>query len=219
MEVMSDTKARIIKASIQLFRRQGYEGTGLKQIVEHGRAPWGSLYHFFPKGKEQLAIAALKSYGEHYQTLIEHIFKQASSPIDAVNSLFASTIRDLLACEFTDGCPIVAIALDKMNDSETLRHACAEVIDGWVRAIAFALVGDGIDVIRAVEVATSIIAALEGGNALSRIARSTVPLAKAADMSAMVVRLVLNGVGDERPDPGEPPFRALSESDLGQGGD
>ena len=219
MKVMSDTKARIIEASIQLFRRQGYEGTGLKQIVEEGRAPWGSLYHFFPGGKEQLGIAAVKSYGERYRTLIEHNFKQTSSPIEAVNGLFESTTRDLLDSEFSDGCPIVAIALDKMNASETLRHACSEVIDGWVRAIASGLVDDGIDEISAVDVATSIIAALEGGNALSRIVRSTVPLAKAADMSAMVVRLVLNGVGDGRPDPGEPPFRALSESDLGQGGD
>jgi AcrR family transcriptional regulator len=52
----SDTRARLLEAAAQLFREQGYAATGLKQITAEAEAPWGSLYHFFPGGKEQLGI-------------------------------------------------------------------------------------------------------------------------------------------------------------------
>ena len=50
----SITKDRIIDSSAELFRRQGYTGTGVKQIVAAASAPFGSIYHFFPGGKEEL---------------------------------------------------------------------------------------------------------------------------------------------------------------------
>ncbi|WP_153065138.1 TetR family transcriptional regulator, partial [Mycobacterium avium] len=39
------TRERFLTAATGLFRRQGYSGTGLKQIVAESRAPLGSLYH------------------------------------------------------------------------------------------------------------------------------------------------------------------------------
>lgn len=51
----NDTKQRIVEASGELFRRQGYTGTGVKQIVEEAGAPFGSLYHFFPAARRSWA--------------------------------------------------------------------------------------------------------------------------------------------------------------------
>ncbi|WP_042907161.1 TetR/AcrR family transcriptional regulator, partial [Mycobacterium avium] len=53
------TRERFLTAATGLFRRQGYSGTGLKQIVAESRAPLGSLYHFFPGGKQDLAVQAI----------------------------------------------------------------------------------------------------------------------------------------------------------------
>ncbi|WP_455410071.1 TetR/AcrR family transcriptional regulator [Streptomyces hiroshimensis] len=36
-----------------LFRRNGYSGTGLKRIAAEADAPFGSIYHFFPGGKQR----------------------------------------------------------------------------------------------------------------------------------------------------------------------
>ena len=52
------TRERIVTASAELFRHRGYAGTGLKAILTASRAPYGSLYHFFPGGKEELGVAA-----------------------------------------------------------------------------------------------------------------------------------------------------------------
>ena len=192
MRSTSDTRVRIIKASTQLFRRQGYEGTGLKQIVDKSGAAWGSLYHFFPGGKEQLGIEVITHHGESYRSLIERTFEEASDSTQAVINLFASNAEELVNSHFTDGCPIMAIALDSMDASANLRQACANVIEIWVRTVASQLVSDGIDDTHALDVAISIIGALEGAIALSRIIHLTEPLASASRVSVMAVRSALD---------------------------
>src|ERR1700704_2934259 len=60
---MSTTRDRIVDASAELFRRQGYAATGVKQIVTEAQAPFGSLYHFFPGGKQGLGAEAIRTSG------------------------------------------------------------------------------------------------------------------------------------------------------------
>ena len=50
-------------SSAELFRRQGYTATGIKQILAAANAPFGSLYHFFPGGKEQLGAETIRASG------------------------------------------------------------------------------------------------------------------------------------------------------------
>ncbi len=52
---MTDTRQRLVTAGADLFRHQGYAGTGVKQIVTAAQAPFGSMYHHFPGGKEDSA--------------------------------------------------------------------------------------------------------------------------------------------------------------------
>ena len=67
---MSETKDRLLRAGERLFRAQGYSGTGLKQLASAAQAPWSSMYHFFPDGKEQLAEEAIRYGGELYARMI-----------------------------------------------------------------------------------------------------------------------------------------------------
>src|SRR5260370_46471 len=59
----AQTKERLVETSAELFRRQGFSGTGVKQIVAEASAPLASLYHFFPGGKEQLAAQVIRWCG------------------------------------------------------------------------------------------------------------------------------------------------------------
>ena len=49
------TRERVLYATAELFRRRGYNGTGLKQVVTEAEAPFGSLYHKLPGGEQELA--------------------------------------------------------------------------------------------------------------------------------------------------------------------
>ena len=60
---MNDTRDRLVQVSAALLQRQGLTGTGIKQILAEARAPYSSLYHHFPGGKDELAAAAIRVSG------------------------------------------------------------------------------------------------------------------------------------------------------------
>src|SRR5205807_5695586 len=93
--LMSTTKERIIETSAELFRRQGYAGTGVKQIVTAAEAPFGSLYHFFPGGKEELGAAAVRTSGVLYEQLIPAVFDPAHDIVTGVRTFFSAAAVQL----------------------------------------------------------------------------------------------------------------------------
>ena len=52
---MANTREIIIETTCDLMENQGYHATGLNEIVKVSGAPKGSLYYYFPEGKESLA--------------------------------------------------------------------------------------------------------------------------------------------------------------------
>ena len=75
MPVTTSTRERIVRPQhLELFRRQGYAATGLKAILAASDAPYGSLYHFFPGGKEELGVAALHAGGADLPGAVEAFF-------------------------------------------------------------------------------------------------------------------------------------------------
>src|SRR5436305_10439663 len=119
---MSTTKERIIETSAELFRRQGYAGTGVKQIVTAAKAPFGSLYHFFPGGKEELGAAAVRVSGALYEQLIPAVFDPAPDAVSGVRAFFAGAAAHLVETDFEDACPIATVALEVSSASEVMRE-------------------------------------------------------------------------------------------------
>src|SRR6202521_1278222 len=129
---MSTTRQRIVDASAELFRRQGYAATGVKQIVTEAQAPFGSLYHFFPGGKEELGAEAIRASGAIYAQLIPAIFDAAPAVVTGVRMFFAGAAAHLEETDYEDACPIATVALEVSSSSETMREACAEVFESWI---------------------------------------------------------------------------------------
>ena len=96
----AETKDRIVGAGAELFRRQGYTGTGVKQIVAEANAPFGSLYHFFPGGKEELGAATIRHSGAIYGELIDAFFLPAPDVVTAVEDFFAGAITSRTICAY-----------------------------------------------------------------------------------------------------------------------
>src|SRR5579864_5765864 len=101
----ADTRTRLIRAAEQLFRVQGYAGTGLKQLTAVAGAPWGSLYHFFPGGKAELAVAAAAYAGEVYAEGWRRAFAANGDPAQAVWRIFEGEARVLEGSDYRNGCP------------------------------------------------------------------------------------------------------------------
>ncbi|MFD0683338.1 TetR/AcrR family transcriptional regulator [Actinomadura fibrosa] len=183
----SDTRTRLLEAAAQLFREQGYAATGLKQITTEAGAPWGSLYHFFPGGKEQLGVETVAHSGTRYLRLFDLVYGRADGDAaDAVLDFFQLSVDALEKSGWGDGCPIATVALEAASTSEPLRHACADVFAGWRAATARRFAMEGIE--PAEDLAVYVLAAFEGAIILSRTSHDTGPLQVTAKIVAQTIR-------------------------------
>ncbi len=192
---MPTTRDRILETSAELFRKQGYAATGVKQIVTAAQAPFGSVYHFFPGGKEQLGAEAIRVSGALYEQLIPAVFDPAPDLPTGVREFFRLAGEHLRATDYVDACPIATISLEISSTSETLRTACAEVFESWIAAGASLYKQPGLDAAKARELTIAMLAALEGAFVLARATRSTEPLEVAGELVAAAVEAALNASG------------------------
>jgi AcrR family transcriptional regulator len=182
------TKDRIMDSSAELFRRQGYSGTGVKQIAAMASAPFGSLYHFFPGGKEQLGEEVIRSSGALYLQLFETIALQAPDAVTAVADFFSGAAETLRETDYADACPIATVALEVASTNEPLRQATADVFETWIDAATAYFTAAGIDADAAQALALSMLSLLEGGFVFSRAMRRTEPLEAAGATAVAAVR-------------------------------
>ncbi len=192
----SNTKERILDSSGELFRRQGYMGTGVKQIIEAAGAPFGSLYHFFPGGKSELGAETIKRSGALYGLLFVEFVGTDVELADGVRSFFAGAAETLRETDYADACPIATVALEVSSTNEGLREACADVFEAWVAGGVerFALAGIPRD--RARSLVIEMLAGLEGAFVLSRALRSTEPVEVAGAAAVASIEAALREIGD-----------------------
>jgi AcrR family transcriptional regulator len=188
---MPTTRERIVETSAELFRRQGYPATGVKQIVTAARAPFGSIYHHFPGGKEQLGAEAIRRSGALYELLIPAVFDPAPDLPAAIRAFFAGAAEHLQQTDYEDACPIATVALEVSSSSETMRQACADVFESWIAAGMPRFTAAGLDAAPARELVIAMISALEGAFVLARATRSTEALHIAGEQMAAAVQRAL----------------------------
>jgi AcrR family transcriptional regulator len=197
----STTKNRILDSTAELFRRQGYVGTGMKQIAAEASAPFGSVYHFFPGGKEELGAEVIRTSGRMYMQLFATIALETSDVLTGVGDFFSGAAETLRETDYADACPIATVALEVSSTNETLRVACAEVFEQWIDGAGEYFAFAGIPPARARELAFSMLSLLEGAFIFSRALRTTEPMAFAGRAAVEAVREALEEVEiGERPE-------------------
>jgi AcrR family transcriptional regulator len=188
---MGSTRERILDTTVELFGRYGYTGTGLKQVVAAANAPYGSLYHHFPGGKQQLTAEVIQRAGRMYQELVEAVFDTATNPVDGTANVFIGAAEALPETDYADACPIATIALEVANSDDALRQATAEVFESWIQAATTRFVDAGIAPQAGRDLAVLLIAALEGALVLDRAMRSTEALQVTGSAVAAAVQATL----------------------------
>jgi AcrR family transcriptional regulator len=189
---MTGTADRIIAATNELFRRYGYNGTSLSQISDASEATIGSIYHFFPGGKEALAVAVIDSTGRAYRELFETIAAEADDHPSALSDVFAGAAAVLTETDYIDPCPIGTLARETANTSEPLRAAADRAFASWIAAVAQHATEAGAPPDQAERLATTAVATLEGCFILSRTKRDPAPLLTAGPLMAELARAAIS---------------------------
>ena len=189
---MSDQKPareRIVQTAARLLEQQGYHATGLKQIVKESAAPMGSLYHYFPNGKEELAVEAISCTQMAVTKRIKAALAGSTRFVEGVQT-FMLTLADQLDADPTCyGGSISTIAMESPNVGEQLRSTCATTYETWRLIFKQGLLQEDFTEQAAEEVSTLISGAIEGSIILSKVRRNAEALRMTARMLTDLIEL------------------------------
>jgi TetR/AcrR family transcriptional regulator, lmrAB and yxaGH operons repressor len=191
MPKTTDSKGKTLAAAAKLFRRQGFHGTALHDILEAGGSPRGSLYFHFPKGKEEIGEAALTLAGEAVRQAIAHAADTSESAEIFLTRVARGMASDLEKSGFAEGCPIATTALETAAQSDVLAGATRAVFQKWEAEIARGLQRFGVKPDKANLTATTVLSQLEGALLLARTYRNLEPMQRAEE----ALKLLLRGSG------------------------
>ena len=170
------SREAFVAATAKLLRRQGYNATGLNQVVALSGAPKGSLYFHFPGGKEELAVASMTDAGEKLRRSIAAVVDSSDSVEDSLARLVDALAAGLESSGFEEGCPIATVTLEAATSSDSVRATAAAVFDSWLGVLEQRFAAAGLAPAVAERRALLVLSAIEGGLILSRARGDVSPL-------------------------------------------
>ncbi|WP_153723330.1 TetR/AcrR family transcriptional regulator [Sporosarcina cascadiensis] len=184
----NNSKNILIEAASRLFRIRGYDGVGINDIIKESGIPKGSLYHYFPKGKEDLAIEAIHHTKKIVITEIQEVFEKYEDPIKAFQAHIYQLSEDILQDDHYIGLPIGTIAGEKHSTSEPIRMTCQLAFEHFQLIYKNKLLEAGYSERQSKDLSIVINALLEGGIILSETLKSENPLQVIAEQIPAVLR-------------------------------
>lgn len=188
------TKEKILQTATRLFYFQGFHGTGLNQILKESGCPKGSLYHYFPDGKEQLAEEAIIASKLRIGNVISHFMAEHDAVEDALNA-HLHAMAQLFQIE--NGVqessytlmPFGLLAAESAFTSERLRKASSDTYKYWESLYYTKLISNGYSEESAVTISRTISAWIEGAVTLSLTKHSNEPLLTMMDVLPKLLHL------------------------------
>lgn len=181
-------RERILHVTSDLIEQQGYHATGLNQIVRESAAPKGSLYHYFPDGKEEIAASAIADVSEK---IVERLREQLSAiddPAEAIRHVVLQIAQRVESMGCQRGAQTASVVLETAHRSERLRIVAMEAYDQRREVCRVKLISSGFDVEAASQLSSLIISAIEGAIILSRAYQSIEPLHHTAELLFRLIK-------------------------------
>jgi AcrR family transcriptional regulator len=178
-EEVNDTspepRKQMVIGAADMIRRRGLNATSVRELAKHTGAPLGSTYHYFPGGKQQLATEAVRWAGDTVAHMLER--RLEDGPVEGLRAFLALWRETITTSDFRAGCPVLAVSVEEPGGGETeVLEAAADVFGTWETLLAGSLRRRGATRRRAAQLATLIVAAVEGTVAMCRAQRSAQPL-------------------------------------------
>lgn len=171
------SRDEVVKRILAVFRTYGYEGASLARLSEATGLGRSSLYHYFPNGKTDMAMAALAAVaewsGEHLMPLLE-----GSAPPSQRVRRFAEAWTGY----YRDGSAPCLMDLFTIGDAGPLfRQKLEERMRMLIGALAKAAEDAGISPEDAARRAEDAVIAVQGSLVVSRALGSNAPFLRVID--------------------------------------
>ncbi len=125
-----DKKDRILQAGLTVMSHNGYNGTGVKDIVDAAGIPKGSFYNYF-ESKEAFVIEALQSVSDcSISTMRSTLNDSSQQPIARILDYFECAITDLKAGGCAGcGCFIGTICQEMSTVNQQIRCTTEKLLN------------------------------------------------------------------------------------------
>ncbi len=170
---MTQSKQHILETAARLFEKQGYHATGLNEIIRESGAPKGSLYYYFPDGKEQIGAETALWSAEQMAARIRQGISLVEDPAEAVFALTLGIADAVEKSGFAAGGPLMMLAAESAVNNERLNAACSQAYALMHSAFSEKFNGKS-------DLAWFVLSTLEGAILLSRMQHNSTPLRQAA---------------------------------------
>lgn len=132
-------REKILSEGIQLLLRQGYHGTGVKELLDTVGIPKGSFYSYF-QSKEEFTAEAIAFYIKPFIDELTILLRVAESEqFSALKQYFHSQIKQLEASNFQTGCLLGDMMGEICSSSDSCRQALLTAINEYCAIIETAL--------------------------------------------------------------------------------
>ncbi len=195
------TRERLITAMLDALPRKGYHGVGLTELLSAAQAPKGVLYHHFPGGKAELAVAAIDAVVGQLTSGLDRLMRKNPDPVQALETWMGGAQKLLAGSGFERGCPLAAIALESTPQDVAIREALAAGFAAIRVRLQSNLIGAGMPLDMAEGVSALIVSAYEGALLQARVAGSTEAMQSTTQALVHLVRANLPGRTPSRTTP------------------
>jgi TetR/AcrR family transcriptional repressor of lmrAB and yxaGH operons len=185
----SDTRTRMIEATVQALQRHGVAGMSFTDVLRASGAARGAIYHHFPGGKAQLVAEAAARNGHDVRIHLAGL--PAGSPLAVVQGFLAAVRPAVEASAAGGGCAVAAITVRAGagdDDDDGLRQVAADALASWTDQLAELLTSSGLTPGEAGDLAAMLIALLQGAHVMCRAAGTLQPFDQAARAATALVQ-------------------------------
>lgn len=177
----TNTKDLFLQTASSLFANKGYHATGISEILKQSHAPKGSLYYYFPQGKEQLADEALQSAEQKITKGITSFLDKNANAIEAFQKHLLFIAQKIEKDMFRPNVSISLIALETFSSSERIRKRCEHIFAHIEDLYKQKLLQDNFAPEIASTLAMTMVMLTEGAITLSLTKKNTEPLHRLAE--------------------------------------
>ena len=124
MAINSNPKDRILETASRLFYAQGYNATGINQILEEAKVAKASLYTHYGS-KDDLGIAYIKAAREEWFKALNTFLEKKTSPQDKIVSCFDFLEHNLRLNNFR-GCRFINLLAEVSEQNIIMRNEIVE---------------------------------------------------------------------------------------------
>ncbi|SEO01345.1 transcriptional regulator, TetR family [Duganella sp. CF517] len=156
----------VVPLLAEVFRSYGYEGASLARISDGTGLGKGSIYNFFPGGKEEMAAAVLAHIDGWFRDQVFQPLREGADAARGVDDMFTAVGRYFLSGRKVCLVGVFALGHERDRFAVKVQAYFAE----WIAALASALERGGRAPQAARELAEDAVGAIQGALVLARAA-------------------------------------------------